>query len=169
MPEITLRHEVDCDEDTFWTKIVFDEAFNKQMYEGDMKFPSWKLLESKDSGDKIQRKVFVDPPAGDLPGPIKKALGNSLAYTEEGTFDKTTKRYTFKVTPAALADKTKINGELWAEKIGDKKMRRMCKINVEVKVMLVGGMIQDRILQDLQKSYDTSTIYTNKYIKEHGL
>jgi hypothetical protein len=169
MNEVTLRHDVDCDEDTFWDKIVFEEGFNKQMYEGDMKFPSWKLLESKDNGDKITRKVFVDPPVGELPGPIKKVLGNSLAYTEEGTFDKKTKRYTFKVTPSAMADKAKIHGELWAEKIGDKKTRRMCKITVEVKVMLVGGMIEDRIVQDLKKSYDDSTIYTNKYIKEHGL
>ena len=169
MPEVTLRHELDCDEDTFWSKIVFDETFNKTMYEGDLKFPAWKLVESKEDDAKIVRKVFCDPPAGDLPGPIKKVLGNSLAYTEDGAFDKKSKRYTFKVTPAAMAEKTKINGELWVEKNGDKKITRFCKINVEVKVMLVGGMIQDRILGDLKKSYDSSTIYTNKFIKEHGL
>ena len=106
---------------------------------------------------------------GDLPGPVKKVIGDRLAYTEEGTFDKKSKRYTFKVTPSTMADKTKVSGELWVEKIGDKKIRRMCRISVEVKVFMVGGMVEDRIMQDLRSSYDNSTAYTNQYIKENGL
>ncbi|MBX3211644.1 MAG: DUF2505 family protein [Labilithrix sp.] len=169
MPETTLRHEIETDEDTFWSKIVFDEGFNKKLYEGALKFPGWKLLDSKEEGDKIVRRVQVDPPVGDLPGALKKVIGDRLAYTEEGTFDKKTKRYSFKVTPSTMADKTKVSGELWAEKIGDKKIRRMCRISVEVKVFMVGGMVEDRIMADLRASYDNSTAFTNQYIKENGL
>ena len=32
MPDVTMRHEIETDEDTYWSKIVFDEAFNKSMY-----------------------------------------------------------------------------------------------------------------------------------------
>lgn len=169
MPEVTLRHEIDTDEDTFWSKIVFNEEFNKKLYEGALKFPGWKLVDSKEDDAKIVRRVQVDPPVGDLPGPVKKVIGDRLAYTEEGTFDKKTKRYSFKVTPSTMAEKTKVSGELWAEKIGDKKIRRMCRISVEVKVFMVGGMVEDRIMQDLRSSYDNSTAYTNQYIKENGL
>jgi hypothetical protein len=169
MPEVTLRHEIDTDEDTFWSKVCFDEAFNTKMYEGGLRFPKWKVLESKDDDAKLVRKVQVEPATGELPAAIKKVLGDKLAYTEEGTFDKKAKRYTFKVTPSTLSEKTKINGELWAEKIGDKKIRRMCRISVEVKVFMVGGMIEERILTDLKKSYEDSTVFTNKYIKETGL
>lgn len=169
MAEVTLRHEIDTDEDTFWSKIVFDEAFNKKMYETGLKFPGWKLLESKEDDAKITRRVQVDPPTGDLPGPVKKVIGDKLAYTEEGTFDKKSKRYTFKVTPSTLADKTKVNGEMWTEKLGDKKIRRCCRISVEVKVFMVGSMVEDRIMQDLRSSYDNSTSYTNQFIKENGL
>lgn len=169
MPEVTLRHEIDTDEDTFWSKIVFNEEFNKKLYEGALKFPGWKLVDSKEDDAKIVRRVQVDPPVGDLPGPVKKVIGDRLAYTEEGTFDKKTKRYSFKVTPSTMADKTKVSGELWAEKIGDKKIRRMCRISVEVKVFMVGGMVEDRIMQDLRSSYDNSTAYTNQFIKENGL
>lgn len=169
MPEVTLRHEIDTDEDTFWSKIVFNEAFNTQLYEGALKFPGWKLLDSKEDESKITRRVQVDPPVSDLPGPVKKVLGDRLAYTEEGTFDKRSKRYSFKVTPSTLADKTTVSGELWAEELGDKKIRRMCRISVAVKVFMVGGMIEERILSDLRASYDDSTTFTNQYIKEQGL
>jgi hypothetical protein len=169
MPEITLRHEINTDEDTFWSKIVFDEAFNKKLYEGALKFPAWKLLDFKEDDAKITRRVQVDPPTGDLPKPVKKVIGDRLAYTEEGSFDKKTKRYSFKVTPSTMAEKTKVNGELWAEKIDDKKIRRVCRISVEVKVFVVGGLVEDRIMSDLRSSYDDSTKFTNDYIKENGL
>lgn len=170
MPDITLQHEIDTDEDTFWSKIVFDESFNKKLYIEGLKFPQWKLLEQKDDDAKITRRVLVEPATGDLPGPIKKAIGgDKLAYTEEGTFDKKTKRYSFKTTASLMADKTKVAGELWVEKIGEKKIRRICKIHVEVKIFMVGGMVEDRILKDLKSSYDASTAVTNKYIKEQGL
>lgn len=169
MPEVTLRHEIDTDEDTFWTKLLFDEAFNKKLFEGALKFPGWKVLDSKEDDAKIVRRIQVDPPVGDLPGPLKKVIGDRLSYTEEGTFDKATKRYSFKVTPSVMTDKTKVNGELWVEKISDKKIRRTCRISVEVKVFMVGGMVEDRILSDLRSSYDNGAAFTNQFIKESGL
>ncbi|MFO0734958.1 MAG: DUF2505 family protein [Labilithrix sp.] len=170
MPEITLRHEIETDEDTFWSKIVFDEGFNKKLYIDELEFPQWKLLEMKDDDAKISRRVLVEPATSDLPGPIKKAIGgDKLAYTEEGTFDKKSKRYVFKTIASLMPDKTKVSGEMWAEKIGDKKIRRIARMTVEVKIFMVGGMVEDRIIKDLQSSYDASTTFTNRYIKEHGL
>src|SRR5438045_458403 len=111
MPEITVKQEINTDEDTFWEKIVFDAAFNKTMYEGGLKFHCWKILEQKEDDKTLTRRVQVEPPTADLPGPLKKVIGDKLAYVEEGTFDKKTKRYSFKVKPSTLADKTKVSGE----------------------------------------------------------
>ena len=169
MPEITIKHEIDTDEDTFWAKLVFDEAFNKKMYEGGLKFPTWKLLEQKDTDTSISRRVQVEPPTGDLPGPVKKVIGDRLAYTEEGTFDKKSKRYSFKVKPSTMGEKTKVSGEMWCEKIADKKIRRLCRISVEVKVFMVGGMVEERIIADLKTSYDKGTAWINQYIKDNEL
>ena len=169
MPEITLRHEIDTDEDTFW-QLVFNEEFNKELYGKALKFPRWELLEMKEDDAKITRRVAVQPATKDLPAPVRKVLGgDALSYVEEGTFDKKTKRYTFKVVPSMMPDKTKVSGELWVEKLGEKKISRMCRMSVEVKIFMVGGMVEDRILKDLQVSYDESTPVTNAYIKSHSL
>jgi hypothetical protein len=104
-----------------------------------------------------------------MPGPVKKVIGDRLIYVEEGTFDKKTKRYSFKVTPSTMADKTKVAGEMWVEAKGDKKITRVTKISVEVKVFMVGGMVEERILSDLRSSYDKGTVFTNGYIAQHGL
>ena len=61
---------------------------------------------------------------------------------------------------------------MWSEKLGDangKRIVRITKINVEVKVFMVGGLVEDRIIADLRSSYDKGTVFTNQYIKENGL
>lgn len=169
MPEITLRHEIATDEDTYWSKIVFDAPFNEKMYMGGLEFPQWKLLDAKEDDAKLWRRVQVDPPVGDVPAAVKKVIGNRLSYVEEGTFDKKTKRYSFKVTPSTMAEKTKVSGEMWVEKLADKKIVRFTRMSVEVKVFMVGGLVEDRILSDLRSSYDKGTTFTNAFIEENGL
>jgi hypothetical protein len=168
MSEVTLRHEIETDEDTFW-KLVFDETFNKRMYERELKFPGWKLLDMKEDDAKIVRRIQVDPPVKDIPAAVKKVIGDKLGYVEDGSFDKQTKRYAIKITPSAMAEKSKITGELWTEKNGDKKIWRVCRMTVEVKVFMVGGLVEDRIIQDLRSAYDAGAAFTNKYVKEQGL
>ena len=169
MPEITLRNDIDTDEDTYWSKCVFDAEFNKKLYIEALQFPVWKLLESKDDDAKLWRRVQVDPPIGNMPGPLKKVIGDKLSYVEEGTFDKKAKRYSFKVVPSTMTDKTKVIGEMWVEKVAEKKITRFTKMNVEVKIFMVGGLVEGRILADLRASYDKGTSFTNQYIKDHGL
>ena len=169
MAEVTLRNEINTDEDTYWAKCVFDAEFNRRMYIEALKFPEWKQLDSKEDDAKIVRKIQVDPPTGNMPAAVKKVIGDSLKYVEEGTFDKKTKHYTFKVTPSTLAEKTKVSGDMWVEKVSDKKIVRFTKISVEVKVFVVGSLIENNIISDLKQSYEKGTAFTNDYIKEKGL
>lgn len=169
MPDISLRHEFETDEDTYWSKCVFDADFNKKLYLEALKFPVWQLLDFKDDDAKIWRRVQVEPPVTNVPGPVKKVIGDRLSYVEEGTFDKKTHRYAIKVTPSTMTDKMKIAGEMWTEKLGDKKIARLTKMNVEVKIFMVGGLVEERILSDLRASYDKGAAFTTKYIKENGL
>jgi len=169
MPEITLRHEFDCDEDTYWEKTVFDAEFNRRLYLEVLKFPAYDLVEQKDDADKRTRRVRIDPPLGNLPGPVKKAIGDRLSYVEEGTFDKKTKHYKFKIAPSTMADKTKTFGEVYCEKLGDKKIVRIAKVTVEVKVFMVGGLVEDKIAGDLKHSYEEAAKFTRVFLKEKGL
>jgi hypothetical protein len=169
MPEITLRHEFDCDEDTYWEKVFFDPEFNRRLYLDALKFPAYKLIDLKDDGSRRTRVVHIDPPLGNLPPPMKKIVGDKLSYVEEGLFDRKTKRYSFRSTPSVMADKTKNSGELRCENLGEKKIARVARITVEVKVFMIGGMIEEKILGDLRHSYEEAAKFTRGYLKEKGL
>ncbi|HVH41820.1 MAG TPA: DUF2505 family protein [Labilithrix sp.] len=168
MPEVTLRHEINTDEDTYWSKLVLDAAYNRKLYAEHLG-AGWELLDQKEDDARLTRRITVEPPVGHLPAALKKLLSDKLAYTEDGTFDKKARRYTFKVTPNLQAEKTKLGGEMWVEKLGEKKIARVCKISVDVKIFMVGSMVEDRIVSDLKSSYDRGTQFANDYIAKNGL
>jgi hypothetical protein len=169
MPEMSVRHEIETDEETYWKRCVLDPEFNRALFVDSLKFLGWKVLDQKDDDAKFTRRVQVDPPVDSMPAAVKKVVGDKLSYVEEGIFDKKTGRYSFKIHPSTLADKTKVSGEMWCEKIGDKKIARHVKLSVEVKVFMVGGMIEERLIGDLQSSYGKGAAFTNAYVKENGL
>ncbi len=163
-----MRHEVDCDADTYWEKCVLSEEYNKRLFMQELKFKSYELLEQKDLGDKVTRRVRAEPQPGNMPGPMKKAVGDSLSYVEEGSYDRKTKLYTFRTIPAAFGDKVKIQGTMRCEPAGEKKSVRVTEVQVEVKIFVVGGMIEDRIKNDLKQSYAKAAEFTNAWVKEKG-
>ncbi len=166
MPETEFRHTMDCDPDTYW-RCVFDDEYNTRLYRDLLKFREVTVLAQEDKGDVKTRKLRLNPPPADLPGPVAKVVGD-LSWTEEGTFDKKTGRYRFKITPASLPEKTHISGEIWCEPRGDKKCERIAKMNVEVKVFMVGGLIEKRIIDDTKKSYEAAAKFTGEYVREKG-
>jgi hypothetical protein len=167
MAEVTVRHELDCSVDDYWNKCVFDDAFNQALYVGRLHFNSFVSLESKDTGDRRTKRAKMEPPLTGIPGPVKKAIGEALSYAEDGALDKTTKRYKCTITPSTFADKTKVEAELWCEPSpsGDaNKCVRFARVKVEVKVFVIGGMVEDKIMQDLRGSYDAEAAFVREWV-----
>jgi hypothetical protein len=168
MPETTIRHELECDEETYW-KCVFADDYNRRLYKETLKFPGYELVDQKEDEQKIVRKVRVDPPTGSMPAAVKKVIGDKLSWTEDGTFDKGSKRYSFKVVPSTMPEKIQNRGVLWTEKLEGKRCVRLAQISIEVKVFMVGSIIEERLITDLRASYETAATFTNEYVKEKGL
>jgi hypothetical protein len=168
MAHLVLRHEMNCDADTYWEKCVLTEDYNRRLFLEQLKFLKYELIEQKDSGDKVTRRVKAEPESANLPGPLKKVVGDSLGYTEEGSYDRKTKVYSFRTIPAAFPDKVKIVGTMRCEPLGDNKVTRVTEIDVDVKIFMVGGMVEERIVSDIKRSYASAAEFTNAYVKEKG-
>jgi len=167
--EFAVSHTFDCSEETFWERCLLSDDFNKALYLDSLKFPGWRVLEQNDTGTQVIRKIHIDPPVTGLPGPVKKLLGDRFSYVEQGTYDRATQRYTFKVIPSTLAEKTKTEGVLWTEKKGEHQVVRHARLTVDVKVFAVGKLVEDKVLGDLKSSYEAATHFTRAYLTEHGL
>jgi hypothetical protein len=167
MIRFTLTHEINCDPESFW-KLFFDDAFNKALYTGELGFSKFEVIESKDSPTQLVRKVSAVPKV-DLPGPIAKLFGPGFGYVEDGTLDKSAKRWRWTMTTSTMSDKLKQSGELRVEPSGEGKCRRIADIQGEAKVFGLGGLIESTIEKELRAGWDKSAAFMNKWIQDGKL
>jgi hypothetical protein len=168
MPEVTVRHELDCSVDDYWNRCVFDNGFNQKLYVERLHFNSFVPIESKDLGDRRTKKCTMEPPLTGIPGPARKVIGDALRYLEDGYLDKKTLHYFGTITPSMLPEKTHVSAELWCEPSasGDpNKCVRFAKVKVEVKVFIVGSMIEEKISRDLQGAYDAEAAFVGEWVR----
>ena len=80
-------------------------------------------------------------------------------------------RYHSAVTPSMFADKTKVEAELWCEPSPDgdaAKCVRFARVKVEVKVFVVGSMVEEMIMRDLKGSYDAEAAFVGEWVRGRG-
>jgi hypothetical protein len=164
MNRFTITHELNCNVEMFW-KTFFDGTFNHRMYLEGLQFPEFKILEQKETDSQITRRAAGKPKLN-MPGPIMKLLGDSFRYTEEGTFDKATRVWRWKMTPSAMADKLKQEGVMRVEAAGD-RCRRVAELTVECKVFGLGGLMESSAEKQLREGWDASAVFIGRWLAEH--
>src|SRR5262245_13305239 len=169
MADARIEHVFNCSAETFWEKVFFDEEYNRRLFKEELRFPVWRELKREDRGGELYRVVEVVPHVGELPGPLKAVVGEGIGYEEHGTLDKKTHRYKVEVKPNKMADKVFVKLEMFTEPMGDKQCKRIVNVSVTAKVFGIGGMIEKRMISDLEKSYGKSARFTNTYVAEKNL
>ena len=169
MGEIRVEHTFNCSVDTFWDRIFFDPEYNRRLFLEVLKFPEWKETKNEDKGDRIERTCEAMPRLGDLPGPIKKVVGDGVKYREEGVFEKATRRYRMRVVPNKMSDKLSIDCQMSLEPRPDGKSSRIFTCRAEARIFGVGSIIEKRLLEDMQRSQNITAEFTNRYIAEKAI
>ena len=66
MAAVRIENDVECDEHTFWHELVFDEQFNRTLYE-EAGFRSWELLHLEETATTIERTTRISVATTSLP------------------------------------------------------------------------------------------------------
>lgn len=167
--KFTCRNIFNTDVDTYWSKIFFDPEYNRGLYLDTLHFKKWELVElTGEPGGARARKQNLEPKS-DAPAVVQKLVGGSLSYVEQGTFDPTTRLWTYKIQLSKLSDKVSIGGKFWVEPRGDKRIERICDVDISVNIFGVGGVVEKFVEKETRDSYERTTGYTNDWIAKHGL
>lgn len=165
----TIRHSFDIDADTFWNKLFFDPAYNQALFEGHLKFNVYRVLKLEHGSDgSVHRRVECAPPI-EVPTVMKKIVGESTSYIEDGRFDPKTQRFTIEVTPKVGADKIKTVLTLSVEPRGTKKIERIAEVDTSVSVFGVGKLIEAFVEKQMRATYDSASAFTQQWIAQKGL
>ena len=170
MKERRIEHVYDCSAEVFWKQIFLDEEYNRKLFLDELHYSDWKVLRSEERGNEVHRVIDATPALPkDLPAALKKLLGSGLGYEEHGVLDRAKQRYRLEIKPRSLPSKMTITGELWTEPLSNDSCRRLYVPRAEARVLGVGGMIEQRLLDDIEKSYNRAAVFTNRWIAERKL
>ena len=169
MVRARIEHTFNCDADTFWDKVFFDDEYNRRLFLEALSFEGWRQVRLDASETRVERVVDAKPNMPDLPAPLKKLAERGLGYRETVVFDKKTRVLKTEIEPESLKGKLSIRGEIRCEPAGPGKCRRVYDTNIEAKVFGVGGMIEKRMLADIEDGYAKAAVFTNAYLAEKGL
>ena len=153
---IKISHEFESTEQAF-LDLFFDKDKMVHMYREYMHFPEFALTQH-DEADRIRRTI-VAVPKMEMPSAIAKIAGGSIRYTEDGTFDKKTKLFTWKTAPSIMTEKIKNEGVMRVESLGNGKVRRTAEITLEAKVFGLGGVIESTFEKTIRDGWEKATQY----------
>ncbi len=160
-----IEHSFPCDSTTYWENF-FSAEYNQALFVGRLKFERWEVVERVETEDGFRRVIEAVPRVGDLPGPIKALLKNGAGYREEGEFFRSQGRYTTHIRSNSLGERLPIEGVMTVEDIGDGRCTRVYLFEVEAKVRLIGGMLEKRVLDDVEKSYGKAAEFTRGWLEQ---
>ena len=162
-----MKHSFACDEDTFWNKLFFDEEYNRRLFREGLDFAVYEPLELKDEGGGNKFRRVKTQPKAQMPAPVQKILGEPVSI-EEGRFDATARRWSFKLIPHKMADKISIAGE-FRMKPTAAGIERHASFEIKVDIFGVGGIVEGFIEKQIRESYDKGATFTSRFLQEKGL
>jgi hypothetical protein len=167
MTKARIVHELGCSESLFWDRLFFDEAFNRRLFLEELGFSSWRVVRRGDIAQPfVDMEIEVTPKVGDLPGPLRTLVGEGLSYREIGRLDRQRRRYSVKAESGKLGDRLLVQGELYTEALGADRCRRIFEVTAEAKIFGVGGLLEKRVLSDIERNYEVSAGFITRYAKE---
>jgi len=160
MRKVTSTTDLPCSIDKFW-EVFFDEAYNRAFYLEEMGFPELKILEQTDSSRRI-RAI----PKLDMPKPVMKVLGDRFAYEEDGSLDRATNTWRWKMIPSTLPDKLLTSGVIRVEAQGD-GIRRFDEATLEAKIFGVGKLIESSTEKEVRGAWEKEAAFLRRWLKDH--
>ena len=165
MRKLTLTHDINCSEIRFWD-VFFDRAFNTTLFRDELQFPAYDIVTFSELDGAIKRVVRAIPKM-EMPKAVMKLLGDSFSYEEHGSFNPTSKVWSFKMTPSTLASKLRNEGTVRSEPIDDNRCRRITTIELEAKIFGVGGLIESSSEIEMRNGWNHSAKFMNQWLTDH--
>lgn len=167
--KFTVRNTFDTDVDTYWNEVFFSAEYTTRLYTEALAFKGFELVELTGAPGERRTRVMRTEPAAQAPAMVQKLIGESLTYTERGTWEPDTKLWSYAIETNKLTDKVTIGGTLRAEPRPEGRCERFAEIEIQVRVPLVGGAVERFIEKTTRDSYVKAAKFTNEFIAEKGL
>jgi hypothetical protein len=171
MKTSTVSAAFPCAPDAVWASF-FDESYLRALYLDELESRAFDVLEISDTS-----RTLRIVPKMKLPAPVAKLIGDSFAYEEHGTLDRTRNEWAWRVVqPANLDPKSKprkdavtMHGTTRIEPSSDGHCRRTDTFSVEAKIFGLGSLIESTIDKELQRARTKEYAFLTQWLGRPGV
>ncbi len=149
--KLMVRHTFPCTPDEFWD-LFWDPAFDERMMQNQAA-STRELREDREEGTlRIQRYRFTQNKT--YPAAMVAAIGtDKISYEVDNRFDRELKTLAWRVKPSVMPDRVTAEGTFVVRPIPE-GCERVVEGKIEVRIMLIGGRIEQAIVTDVAAGYD---------------
>jgi hypothetical protein len=156
-----MDHEIHCAPARLW-ELYFDNDFNVEMYERGLGFPSCKILERRDDGKTVHRRMALIPKL-EMPAAVAKIVGDKVGSEEIGDWVRSEGVFRWRMLLAAFGDKLRLEGTMRVVAHGA-GCRRIVDFEVEAKMFAVGKLIEGTAADNTIEGWNNSAKWINGYL-----
>ena len=154
--EYTIEDTFDVSPTRFW-EIFFSEAFNAAL---------WPALDITCEALTVHREIRLTPQR-EVPRALRSLINSTVSYVETDDFKAANDTMQTRTTPSFMADRIDNHGTFRLERLGDTRVKRIWAGHCVAKVPLLGGRVEDFLVDQIRESYRKTTAFTRDWIARH--
>ena len=166
MQKFALDNELAFSVDHAW-KLLLDPKFQRRMYMEGLGFESIEVDAMQESGGVLKRSLKAVPKV-QLPGPVRKILGERFAYTEEQSYDAAKGLWLWNLVIPSAGKRLHIGGDITISARGENACVRRTSFVIEAKIFGVGGLIEKTTKKETLENYEKSAVFMNTHGPTHS-
>ena len=165
--EVQIVNTIRVSPTVYWNQLFFDAEYLRRLYVA-LAFPQIEVQQLDVDAEGRTRRVLRAVPPFSAPDFIRKKLEGRLYYTEDGTYDPRTGRWSFSTAVSVASDKVEIRGVIHTEPVPE-GLRHVLDLTAKVSAFGVGSLLERLIEKNTRDSYAAMTAFTNRFAAERGV
>ncbi len=170
MKTSTASAVLPCTPQTFWAAFL-DESYLNALYLEELQCRAFAVIEIGETS----RKLRIVPKMR-LPAPVARLIGESFAYEDHGTLDRTRNEWTWRMVQPANLDPTSkprkdvvtMHGTVRVEMVDDGHCRRTDDFSIEAKMFGLAGLIESSLDQELRRARGKECAFFARWVEKRG-
>jgi hypothetical protein len=161
--KLSIRNTFPCDAETLWHIFNEDPEFDRRLEE--QSGVSRVVTDRRDEGG-VRTWRLRCTSKKELPGFMASALGaKHLVYDQTSRFDPARNELVWEVLPTLLSERVTAKGTTRVIP-GDGECTRIVEGEISVRLPLVGGRIEKKLMEEIEASYVRAAAIANALIDE---
>lgn len=151
----------------YW-EMFFSDAYNVALWQTlDIERKVIEFRREGEGQEAVIHRVQRLTPRRDVPSALRRLVKDAVSYEERNVWRAKDNCMEVVTIPNFFADKFTATGTYRLVGKGDGKLDRIWKANCACRVPLVGGKVEQHVVEEVKRSYTATTIFTRKWIAEH--